>query len=430
MAKMLKILMIEDHPGDARLTQAKLAQANGQDVPMFEVEWVNSLTEGLTRLEDGAGFDVVLTDLDLPDSPREETLSRLRTHAPQLPIVVLGGWDDEALALQCVREGAQDYLFKGHVTDVWLAQALRYAVARQRAQAQIAPPLVARKTEALNTADRETRILIGNMPEVDGGHESPIVPDPVPRSLDARPSCRYRSAGGCCRAEEFQHFMRGVSHDLRTPLRIVKRYAERLGDVCGGQRDAEVQQCVHFVVEGATHMEQMLEGLLAYVRAEGDEETLVRTDIEDVLARVLQTLQDEIVACDAEVTHDPLPTLLVDAVQLERVFQNLISNGLKYQPRASDKGAHKPRLHIAAQAQGDTWRFAVQDNGIGIAPEHHERIFDVFDRLHTPEEYEGTGIGLAICKRIIARYNGRIWVESEVGQGATFYFTLPRLQRE
>jgi signal transduction histidine kinase len=129
------------------------------------------------------------------------------------------------------------------------------------------------------------------------------------------------------------------------------------------------------------------------------------------------------------VTHDPLPTLLVDATQLEQVFQNLISNGLKYQPRTSDKRVHKPRIHIAAQAQGDTWCFAVQDNGIGIAPEHRKRIFDVFDRLHTQEEYEGIGIGLAICERIIARYNGRIWVESEVGQGTTFYFTLPRLRR-
>jgi signal transduction histidine kinase len=427
MLKALKVLMIEDHPGDARLTQTKLAQINGLGVPRFEMEWVTNLADGLTRLkemvsQEGIRFDVVLTDLDLPDSPRDETLSRLRAQAPQVPIVVLGGGEDEALALQCVREGAQDYLFKGHVTDIWLAQALCHAVERQRVQVQMASSgqaaLVARKPEVLNTSAQDTQILIE---DVSGA---------ALQLPDILLSCQGISDAGYCPAEELQYFVHAVSHDLRTPLRIVKRYTERLSEVCVGQHDAEVQRCLHFVAEGTTHMEHMLEGLLAYAQIDSPDETLVLTDIEDVLDRVLHTLHAEIVQCDAEVTYDPLPTLLVDQVQLEQVFQNLISNALKYQPRNPEQGPRKPKIHITARAQEITWRFAVRDNGIGIAPEHHARIFNIFDRLHTQDEYRGTGIGLAICKRIIERHGGRIWVESEVGHGATFYFTLPRLQHE
>ncbi len=432
MLKALKVLMIEDHPGDAQLTQAKLSRINTPGVPAFKMEWVTNLADGLSRLGDavssgGAGFDVVLTDLDLPDSPRNETLSRLRAHAPQVPIVVLGGFEDEALALQCVRAGAQDYLFKGQVTDIWLAQALCHAVERQRVQAQMPPAqmaapsgqvaLMARKPEVLNTSPQDAQILIEDVPGA--ALQSPDVPS----------SCRYISDAGYCPAEGLQYFVHAVSHDLRTPLRIVKRYTERLSEVCTGQHDVEVQRSLHFVVEGTAHMEHMLEGLLAYARVDNHKETLVLTDIEDVLDRALQTLHADIMERDAEMTHDPLPTLLVDAVQLEQVFQNLISNALKYQPRNPEQSGHKPKIHITARAQEITWRFAVQDNGIGIAPEDHARIFNIFDRLHTQDEYRGTGIGLAICKRIVERHGGRIWVESEAGQGATFYFTLPQLQR-
>jgi chemotaxis family two-component system sensor kinase Cph1 len=173
----------------------------------------------------------------------------------------------------------------------------------------------------------------------------------------------------------------------------------------------------------------MLEGLVAYARVESGAETLVLTDIESVLGRVLQTLHFEIMERGAVVTHDPLPSLLVDAVQLEQVFQNLIDNALKYQPSSSESRTHKPRIHITAQAQGNVWRFAVQDNGIGIAPEDHPRVFKIFDRLHTQEEYPGSGMGLAICKRIVERHGGQMGVESEPGNGATFYFTLPRLHQ-
>jgi chemotaxis family two-component system sensor kinase Cph1 len=149
----------------------------------------------------------------------------------------------------------------------------------------------------------------------------------------------------------------------------------------------------------------------------------VPTDAEDALAYVLYTLRFEIESRDAEVTHDPLPTVLADRTQLTQLFQNLISNALKFCDQRS------PRLHVGVVHQDGLWTFSVQDNGIGIAEKDQARIFEVFQRLHTQKEYEGTGIGLAVCKKIVERHGGQIWVESQVGEGSTFYFTLPAAEK-
>jgi PAS domain S-box-containing protein len=229
--------------------------------------------------------------------------------------------------------------------------------------------------------------------------------------------------------EELQQFAYTVSHDLKSPLRMVKSYMYLLEEEYKGQLDTEADRFIRFAVDGAQRMEQLIDGLLTYARVDTQGGDLVPTDAGAVLERVLASLYFEIEEQGAQVTYDPLPTVLADVTQLAQVFQNLIGNALKFQPPARDE---PPRIHIAAaplhlgesRGQGTVWRFSVQDNGIGIAPEHADRLFGVFQRLHTAEEYEGTGIGLAICKKIVERHGGRIWVESEVGEGATFYFTL------
>jgi PAS domain S-box-containing protein len=232
--------------------------------------------------------------------------------------------------------------------------------------------------------------------------------------------------------EELQQFAYTVSHDLKSPLRTMKSYIRLLKEEYEGHLDAEADRFIHFAVDGAQRMEQLIDGLLAYARVDTQGGQLVPTDAEAVLTHVLESLYFEMEAQGAKVTYDPLPIVLADATQLAQVFQNLISNALKFQPPERDDAPRTPpRVHIAVAslpaggAQGvGCWRFSVSDNGIGIAPEYRDRIFGVFQRLHTAEEYEGTGIGLAICKKIVERHGGRIWVESEGGEGSTFYFTL------
>jgi len=221
---------------------------------------------------------------------------------------------------------------------------------------------------------------------------------------------------------ELERFVFIASHDLQEPLRTVTGYVQLLARRYRGQLDADADEFIDFAVGGATRMSTLIDDLLAYSRVIRRDKPLEPTDCEAVLAEVLADLRAAIDETGAEVTHDPLPTVVADRVQLASVFLNLISNGIKYR---SDEPT---RIHISAEREDDVWTFAVSDNGVGIDPKYHERVFDVFKRLHTREQYEGTGIGLAISKRVVQRHGGRIWVESEPGKGSTFLFTIPAME--
>jgi light-regulated signal transduction histidine kinase (bacteriophytochrome) len=219
---------------------------------------------------------------------------------------------------------------------------------------------------------------------------------------------------------ELEQFAHVASHDLQEPLRTVTSYVQLLEMYYQEQLDAEAYDYIAFIVNGAARMRELIKGLLDYSRVGTDSVSFQTTDCQAVLERVLANLQTSIEESGATVTHDALPSVTADATQLARVFQNLISNALKF------RGTHSLEIHIGAQKQDSSgWLFSVRDNGIGIEPQYIERIFLIFQRLHNRDEYPGTGIGLAVCKRIVERHGGRIWVESEPGQGSTFYFTLP-----
>jgi PAS domain S-box-containing protein len=220
--------------------------------------------------------------------------------------------------------------------------------------------------------------------------------------------------------EELEQFAYVISHDLREPARMVKSYLELLESRYQGQLDEKADMFIYHAVDGAERMQEMINALLDLSRIGTRGEEPAPTDAEAVLDRTLNVLERAIEEAEADVTHDSLPTVMADKAQLAQVFQNLIANAIKF--RRDDV---PPHVHISAEREGDEWVFSVADNGIGIDPKQADRIFQIFQRLHTQEEYEGTGIGLALCKRIVERHGGRIWVESEVGEGSTFTFTLP-----
>ena len=220
--------------------------------------------------------------------------------------------------------------------------------------------------------------------------------------------------------EQLQQFAYVASHDLQEPLRAVSTYVQILADRYRSRLDSQADEFINYAVDGATRMQELIRDLLNYSRVQTKEQVLTETNCEEVVARVLENLQLSIADSKAVVTTDSLPVVMGDAPQLQQVFQNLLSNALKF------CGPKPPQIQIAAQQKEEEWVFSVRDNGIGLDPRHAERIFVIFQRLHTRREYPGTGIGLAICKRIVERHDGRIWVESEPGKGATFYFTLPK----
>jgi signal transduction histidine kinase len=220
--------------------------------------------------------------------------------------------------------------------------------------------------------------------------------------------------------KELQQFAYVASHDLQEPLRMVSSYVQLLERRYKDKLDDDAKDFIAFAVDGANRMQRLINALLAYSRIETRGKPFERTDCSAALSDALANLALTIEEANATITHDPLPTVMADEVQLIQTFQNLISNAIKF--RRNDV---VPQVHISAEEQDSQWLFSVRDNGIGIDPEHQDRAFAVFQRLHTREEYPGTGIGLAVCKRIIERHGGRIWVESEPDQGSTFYFTLP-----
>jgi light-regulated signal transduction histidine kinase (bacteriophytochrome) len=219
--------------------------------------------------------------------------------------------------------------------------------------------------------------------------------------------------------EELGQFAYIASHDLQEPLRMVASYTQLLSRRYKGKLDSDADEFIAFAVDGAGRMQRLIQDLLTFSRVGTKGKDLLATSSEEALQQALINLRGAIEQSGAQVTHGPLPNVIADETQLIQLFQNLIGNGIKYQKNGA------PKVHVsAAMNGGDKYTFSVQDNGLGIDSQYFEKIFGMFQRLHKREEFAGTGIGLAICKKIVERHGGRISVESKVGHGSTFHFAL------
>jgi PAS domain S-box-containing protein len=220
--------------------------------------------------------------------------------------------------------------------------------------------------------------------------------------------------------QDLEQFAYSVSHDLQSPLRTVASYCQLLQKRYAGQFDPEADEFLTGAIEGARRMRRLLDDLLSYSRVATRAHQFLPADANTVLKEALFNLQVTIDENQAEVTHEELPSVVCDATQLMQLFQNLIGNAIRYRSEAP------PRIQVRCDEQPDHWTFHVRDNGVGIEPRHQARIFQIFQRLYAEHEIPGSGIGLAICKRIVERHGGKIWVESQAGEGSTFSFTLPK----
>lgn len=218
---------------------------------------------------------------------------------------------------------------------------------------------------------------------------------------------------------ELQQFAYVASHDLQEPLRMVASFTQLLAKRYRDQLDDDARDFINYAVDGATRMQTLISDLLSYSRVGTQGKSLASTDSEALLRRVLDSLRFAVEESGAVIVHDPLPMVIADPQQLGQLLQNLLTNAIKFH------GEEPPHIHISAERNGSDWKISVRDNGIGISQEHADRIFVIFQRLHTKTEYPGTGIGLAICKKIVERHGGRIWIEPSPGGGTTFCFTIP-----
>jgi signal transduction histidine kinase len=402
----VRILYLEDDRTDVELVRTKL-EDEGLDCDMISVE---TQADFVAALND-AGFDVILADYKLPSFDGLTALSIARKKAPDVPFIFLSGSMGEELAIDTLKRGATDYVLKQRLSR--LGPAIRRALeeAEEHLERRKAEEEVKRYQEHLEemVKERTAQLRITN--------------DRLEREIaerkEAEEELKKISAELTRSNADLQHFAYAASHDLQEPLRGIEGFIKLLEKRYADKLDSKAKEFIGYTVEGVNRMRALIKDLLDYSRTGTIEMNLKPTNFSEAVERAVFNLKAAVEETGATIAYDPLPTVRADIMQMSRLFQNLMGNAIKF------RGKKAPDIHISAEKNENGWTFSVRDNGMGIDPENAERIFSVFQRLHTKEEYPGTGIGLAVCKRIVERHGGKIWVKSEKGKGATFCFTIP-----
>lgn len=400
-AAKVKILLVDDRPANL-LALETILEDLGQ-----ELVKATSGKEALRYLLNN-DFAVILLDVKMPEMDGFETaaLIRERERSRHTPILFVTAHKDDEHLFRGYYAGAVDFLYKPINPEVLRSKVSVFVeLSRKNEQLRLHAQMLEQRNAELERAVKERQRAEDEVRRLNAELEQRV---------------RERTAELVRANEELRQFGYAASHDLREPLRTVASYTQLLTRRFQERFDDEAKEFMSYIVESVHRMDLLLSDLLAYShQLNVKDQALSEVDAEAVLAGVLMNLDISIKETGAEITHDPLPQVLSDFVQLGQVFQNLIGNSIKY------RSEEPPRIHIAVEDRENDWLFGVRDNGIGIDPRYHEQVFGIFKRLHG-REYPGTGIGLALVKRIIERQGGRIWLDSEVGKGSTFYFTIPK----
>jgi signal transduction histidine kinase len=365
----LRVLHVEDNQLDAELV-AQALRKGGFSVAMVVVQAEAEFEQQL-RLQRP---DVVIADYNLPQWKGMDALEVLRREGLEIPLILVSGALGDITAVECIKRGATDYVLKEGLAR--LPEAVRRALLEKRLlrSRRQAEEDLARKVEELARSNADL--------------------------------------------EQFAYV---ASHDLQEPLRMVAAYTQLLAERYRGKLDENADKFIGYASEGALRMQSLIQDLLAFSRVGRNGSG--RVDCNAVMEEVLVTLGPAIQESGAVVTHPALPGVWANRSQMAQVFQNLVGNAIKF------RGKEPPAISVQAEKAGPQWLFSVSDNGIGIAPEYAENIFVVFQRLHGRTEYPGNGIGLAICKKIVERNGGKIWVEAQTAHGSdhgsVFKFTMP-----
>ena len=307
-------------------------------------------------------------------------------------------------------------LAAGLVMSLLFALAIHYAqTSRSRAEAAEAANIkLGQEVMERKRAEEEAEGHAAELADANARLELEIVERKKAVETVARHSAELERSNA-----ELEQFAYVASHDLQEPLRVIGGYAQLLSKRYRGRLDSDADEFISFVVDGTNRMQLLISDLLAYSKVGSRDRVSNPCDCNSIVRETMTTLKAAMDESKATVTHDQLPTVMADKFQLMQLFQNLIGNAIKY------RGKKPPSVHISSMMNGSEWVFSVQDNGIGIDPRYHDRIFVIFQRLHGKGEYSGTGIGLAICKKVVENHNGKIWVNSAPETGSTFYFSIP-----
>lgn len=362
----LHVLLVEDNDIHAAVVRQYLEQAPG---PRFCLEHVARLDAAIDRLQRG-GVDVLLLDLGLPDSTIAETLPKVMERSGDAAVIVLTSLNDMDFAAKAVQQGAQDFLLKTALDGEVLLRALRYSIERKKARDR----LEAYAAELERSNDR------------------------------------------------LKGFAHTVAHEVKSPLTAVHGSLENLQSHLAQRLDPEVRDFVGDARTAICGLTDLVNELLEFAQSGLGEADFASVDLESVFYQAYAHLRLAVKQNGAVISHDPLPTVHGSETQLRQLLQNLIGNAIKYRRQPA------PMVHVGVQDADSHWALYVRDNGLGIAADEIGRVFDVFYRVHDTAELPGSGIGLAFCKRIVENHSGKIWVESELGAGSTFYFTLPKAE--